>query len=34
VDGVLKSLRESSGRRPAVYAFRELLNIAEGREAF
>jgi Fic family protein len=32
--GLLKTLRESSGRRPAVYAFRELLNIAEGREAF
>jgi Fic family protein len=31
-DGLLKTLRESSGRRPAVYAFRELLNIAEGRE--
>jgi hypothetical protein len=33
-DGLLKTLRESSGRRPAVYAFRELLNIAEGREVF
>jgi Fic family protein len=32
--GVLKTLRPSSGRRPAVYAFRELLNIAEGRSVF
>jgi Fic family protein len=30
-DGVLRTLRESSGRRPAVYAFSELINIAEGR---
>lgn len=29
--GVLHTLRESSGRRPAIYAFRELLNCAEGR---
>lgn len=28
---VLRTLRESSGRRPAVYAFAELLNISEGR---
>jgi Fic family protein len=33
-DGLLKTLRESGGRRPAVYAFRELLNMAEGREVF
>lgn len=33
-DGLLKTLRESSGRRPAVYAFTELLNIAEGRDVF
>jgi Fic family protein len=31
-NGLLKTIRESSGRRPAVYAFRELLNITEGRE--
>lgn len=30
--GVLQVLRESSGRRSAVLAFRELLNCAEGRE--
>lgn len=29
--GVLKVIRERSGRRPAIYAFPELLNIAEGR---
>jgi cell filamentation protein, protein adenylyltransferase len=32
--GLLKTLRESSGRRPAVYAFAELLNITEGRTIF
>lgn len=32
--GVLTTVRPSSGRRPATYAFRELLNIAEGHEAF
>jgi hypothetical protein len=32
--GELKSLREASGRRPGIYAFPNLLNIAEGREAF
>jgi Fic family protein len=30
--GVLQVLRESSGRRSAVLAFRDLLNCAEGRE--
>ena len=30
--GVLHTLRESSGRRSAVLAFRELLNCAEGRQ--
>jgi Fic family protein len=30
--GVLHPLREASGRRPAVLAFPELLNIAEGRK--
>lgn len=32
--GVFKVLRESRGRRPGVLAFRELLNIVEGRDAF
>lgn len=31
---IFSVLREGSGRRPAVYAFRELLNIAEGAEVF
>ena len=30
-DGVLVTLREASGRRPGRMAFRELLNVAEGR---
>ena len=30
--GVLQVLRESSGRRSAVLAFRDLLNCAESRE--
>jgi hypothetical protein len=29
--GVLTTVREGSGRRPAIYAFPTLLNIAEGR---
>jgi Fic family protein len=33
-DGILKTLRHSSGRRPAVYAFIQLLNIAEGKDVF
>lgn len=32
--GLLKEFRAASGRRPAVFAFRELLNIAEGRSVF
>lgn len=32
--GLLKELRPASGRRPAVLAFSELLNIAEGTDAF
>jgi len=32
--GVFKVLRESSGRRPGILAFRELLNIVEGYDAF
>lgn len=30
--GLLKQLREGSGRRPAILSFPELLNIAEGRQ--
>jgi Fic family protein len=30
--GILASLREQSGRRSGVYAFSELLNLAEGRQ--
>lgn len=30
--GILHTLRESSGSRSAIYAFRELLNCAEGRQ--
>jgi Fic family protein len=30
-NGVLHTLREGVGRRPGIYAFRELLNVAEGR---
>lgn len=32
--GLLTTLQESAGPRPAILAFPELLNIAEGREAF
>ncbi|MDE2200802.1 MAG: Fic family protein [Rhodospirillales bacterium] len=32
--GLLKDIRPASGRRAAVLAFSELLNIAEGRDAF
>jgi Fic family protein len=32
--GVLTTLRESSGNRPAVLAFPELVNLAEGRDIF
>jgi Fic family protein len=32
--GILLALREGKGRRAGVYAFRELLNLAEGRKAF
>ncbi len=31
---VLKIVRESSGRKPAIYAFPELINTAEGKEVF
>ena len=33
-DNVLKTLHEGSGRRAAVLSFPELLNIAEGHNAF
>ncbi|HRI92078.1 MAG TPA: Fic/DOC family N-terminal domain-containing protein [Accumulibacter sp.] len=33
-EGVLMTVRENAGRRAAIYAFRALLNIAEGREVF
>lgn len=32
--GVLRELVKASGRRPATFCFPELLNIAEGRQAF
>jgi len=32
--GLLKILREASGRRPAFYVFSELLNTAEGKDVF
>ena len=32
--GLLRDIRPASGRRAAVVAFVELLNIAEGRNAF
>ncbi len=33
-EGMLREIRPASGRRPAIFAFAELLNISEGREAF
>ncbi len=33
-DGLLATIREGTGRRAGIFAFRELLNIAEGTEAF
>jgi Fic family protein len=33
-NGFLRVLREPRGRRPAVFAFRELLNVAEGSDVF
>ena len=30
--GLLLPLREASGNRPAIYAFKRLLNIAEGQD--
>jgi len=31
---ILTTLQEGRGRRPGIYAFRELLNVAEGQEVF
>lgn len=33
-ESILSTLEEGKGRRPGIYAFRELLNIAEGRNVF
>lgn len=33
-NGLLRELLHASGRTPATFVFSELLNIAEGREAF
>ena len=33
-NGILKIIRESSGRKPAIYVFPELINTAEGKEVF
>lgn len=33
-DGILKVVREGSGRRPQVLAFAELINLCEGKEVF
>lgn len=32
--GLLRTLREGRGRRPGFFAFRELLNVAEGHDVF
>jgi Fic family protein len=32
--GLLKEIRKSSGRKPVIFAFSELLNIVEGRLVF
>jgi len=32
--GLIRAIREPSGRRPAFYAFSKLINIAEGKEIF
>jgi Fic family protein len=31
-DGLLHTIQEGRGRRPGIYAFRQLLNVAEGRK--
>lgn len=33
-NGMLREIRASSGRRPATLVFSQLVNIAEGKEAF
>lgn len=33
-EGLLRTIRKNAGRRPAVFAFRRLLNIAEGDDIF
>jgi len=33
-NGILKTLKEGGGRRASIYAFRDLLNICEGKDAF
>ncbi|MCC5806655.1 MAG: Fic family protein [Opitutales bacterium] len=33
-EALLRELRPAAGQRPAIYAYRELLNAAEGKEAF
>ena len=32
--GLLRTVREASGRRPAIYAFSELINTTEGQKIF
>lgn len=33
-DGLVQTLRESSGRRPAILVFAELINLIEDRKVF
>jgi Fic family protein len=33
-EGLLLAIQEGRGRRPGIYAFRELLNVAEGNDVF
>lgn len=33
-NGIIRTIKESSGRRPAVYSFPALLNVAEGKKLF
>jgi Fic family protein len=33
-EGLLRTVREASGRRPAIYAFSELINTTEGQKIF
>jgi len=32
--GLIRVIRKAAGSRPAVFAFSELINIAEGKEVF